>query len=64
MRIQEAKQYLGKNCRISWIDRQGREHNETLQIRDLQLVPLYGAYFVGEAEEVRLDAVRQIRALE
>lgn len=64
MTIPEAKQYVGKNCWVSWTDRLGQEHNKVLQVEDLQFVPLYGAYIIGDTEEVRLEKVTTIRALD
>ena len=64
MTIPEAKQYVGRNCWVTWTDGLGQEHSKVLHVEDLQFVPLYGAYIVSNAEEVRLEKVSQIRALE
>lgn len=64
MTIPEARQYVGKNCWVRWTDRLGQEHSKPLQVEDLQFAPLYGAYIIGDTEEVRLDRVTQIHALE
>ena len=64
MTIPEAKQYVGKNCWVSWTDRLGEEHSKVLQVEDLQFLPLYGAYIIGDTEEVRLEKVTAIRALD
>ncbi|HUV04537.1 MAG TPA: hypothetical protein VMX94_05465 [Armatimonadota bacterium] len=64
MTIPEAKAYVGRSCWISWTDRLGREHSKVLQVENLQFVPLYGAYLIGDTEEVRLDKVTQIRPID
>lgn len=64
MRIPEARQFVGRNCWVSWTDRTGRAHTKVLKVEDLQFVPLYGAYIIGDTEEVRLDKVTQIQPVE
>jgi len=64
MRIPEAKQYIGRDCWVSWTDRLGQEHNKVLKVEDLQYLPLYGAYLIGDHEEVRLDKVTQIQPVD
>ena len=64
MTIPEAKQYVGRNCWVSWTDRHGHEHSKVLRVEDLQFRPLYGAYIIGDTEEVRLDKVTEILALD
>jgi hypothetical protein len=64
MTITEAKQYVGRNCWISWTDRTGQEHGKLLQIEDLQFVPLYGTYLIAETEELRLEKVTDIRPMD
>lgn len=64
MRIPEAKQFVGRECQVSWTDRLGQEHSKVLRVEDLQFVPLYGAYIIGDTEEVRLDKVTRIQPVE
>ena len=64
MTIPEAKEYVGRNCWISWTDRTGQSHSKVLQVEDLQFLPMYGAYLVGDTEEVRLDKVTKIRVVD
>ena len=64
MRIPEARQFVGRNCWVSWTDRWGRAHSKVLRVEELQFVPLYGAYIIGDSEEVRLDKVTQIQPVE
>lgn len=64
MTIPEAREYVGKSCWVSWTDRLGQEHSKVVQVEDLQFVPLYGAYLIGDTEEVLLDKVTQIRPLD
>ncbi len=64
MTIPEAKQYVGKNCWVTWLDRRGEEHAKVFQVESLRFVPLYGAYMMGGTEEVRLERITEIRALD
>ena len=64
MTIVDARQYVGKNCAVTYRDRLGVEHNKDLHIENLTFVPLYGAYLVGDAEDVCLDKVTAISLLD
>jgi len=64
MRIPEARQFVGRDCWVSWTDRLGQQHNKVLKVEDLQFLPLYGAYIIGDHEEVRLDKVTQIQPVD
>ena len=64
MTIPEAKTYVGKNCSVTWKDRRGIEQSTRLHIEDLTFVPLYGAYLVGDIEDVCLDKVTRIQPLD
>lgn len=61
--IAEAKQYLGRDCQVTYLDRLGREKTKTLHVHDLTYVPLYGAFLVGDVEDVNLDRVKAIQPL-
>ena len=64
MRIPEAKQYLGKNCTITYFDRHGDEISKILHVHDVAFVPLYGAYLIGDIEDVCLERVTSISTLD
>ena len=64
MQIPEARQYLGRHCAVTYRDRQGDEVIRKLRIHDIEFVPLYGAYLIGDLEDVCLDRVTGIDALE
>lgn len=64
MTIPEARPYVGKNCWVSWTDRSGQAHGKALHVEELRFVPLYGVYIIGDTEEVRLEKVTEIRALD
>ncbi len=64
MYIPEAKQYLGRQCTVTFKDRRGDEITKNLHVHDVQFVPLYGAYLIGDIEDVCLDRVTSISALE
>jgi len=64
MSITDAKQYVGKSCAVTYRDRLGREQNLVLRIHELTFVPLYGAYLVGDIEDVCLDKVTAIKPID
>ena len=64
MNIPEAKQYLGKNCAVTFVNRQGDEITRNLHVYDVAFVPLYGAYLIGDMEDVSLERVTSINALD
>jgi hypothetical protein len=64
MNIPDARQYVGRECSITYRDRLGREHSKVLHIHDLTFIPLYGAYLVGDIEDVCLDKVTAIKPLD
>jgi hypothetical protein len=61
--ISEAKQMVGRDCQVTYLDRLGNEKTKTLHVHDLTYVPLYGAYLVGDVEDVHLDKVTAIQPL-
>lgn len=64
MRIPEAKQYMGRNCTVTYHDRHGDEITTNLHVQDVAFVPLYGAYLIGDIEDVSLERITNIRAAE
>lgn len=64
MRIPDAKQYLGRNCSVTYRNRHGDEITKSLHIHDVTFVPLYGAYLIGDVEDVSLDRITNISALD
>lgn len=64
MQIPEAKRYLGRDCTVTFRDRHGDEITKNLHLHDVQFVPLYGAYLIGDIEDVCLDRVTSISTLE
>ena len=62
--IPEIRQYVGRNCTVTWKDRLGHEHSKVLHIHDVSFVPLYGAYLVGDVDDVNLDRVTNIEPLD
>lgn len=63
LNIRDAKEYVGRDCLITYRDRLGNEQQKTLHVHDLTFVPLYGAYLVGDVEDVHLDKVTAISPL-
>lgn len=64
MKIPEAKQYLGRHCSITYRDRQGDEITRDLHVHDVAFVPLYGAYLIGDIEDVSLERITSISSLD
>jgi len=58
--VTEARQYLGKRCVVTFLNRQGEEVTKNLQLYDVAFVPLYGAYLIGDIEDVCLDRITNI----
>lgn len=64
MKIPEAKQYLGRHCSVTFFNRSGDEVTRSLHVHDVAFVPLYGAYLIGDVEDVCLDRVTNISTLD
>jgi hypothetical protein len=64
LRIPEAKQYLGKRCTVTYLNRHGDSVTRDLHVEDIAFVPLYGAYLIGDVEDVCLDRVTSISSLD
>ncbi len=64
MKIPEAKQYLGRHCSITYRDRHGDEITRDLHVHDVAFVPLYGAYLIGDIEDVSLERITSISSLD
>lgn len=62
--INEARQYLGKNCAVTFLNRQGDEVTRRLHVNDVAFVPLYGAYLIGDMEDVSLERVTSIDTID
>lgn len=61
MQLSEARSYIGKMCKIRFLDRSGREHEVTSLVYDATYVPLYGGYFVTDMDDIRLDRALSIQ---
>jgi len=64
MFIPEAKQYLGKNVAVTYRDRHGDLHTKSLHVHDVTFVPIYGGCIVGDIDDIWLDRVTSISAIE
>lgn len=64
MQIPEAKNYLGRNCTVTYRDRHGDQHTQTLHVHDVTFVPMYGGCLVGDIEDIWLDRITNISALD
>ncbi len=57
MLLNEAKNFIGKQCTIVWKDRAGKEQITMSKVYDATFVPLYGGYLVTDVDDIRLDRV-------
>jgi len=64
MTIPDVKQYVGRSCAVTWRDRSGAEQSKVLRIHDVLFVPLYGAYLVGDLEDVCLTKITSIQPID
>lgn len=64
MFIPEAKQYLGRNVTVTYRDRRGDLHTKAMLVQDVSYVPMYGSCLVGDIEDVWLDKITSISAVE
>lgn len=64
MYIPEAKQYLGRNVSITFRDRHGDMHTKSMHVHDVTFVPIYGGCLVGDRDDVWLDKVTSISAID
>ena len=63
MSIPEAKNYLGRDCAVTYRDRHGNAHTQTMHVHDVTFVPMYGGCIVGDIDDIWLDRVTNISAL-
>ena len=63
MSISEAKKYMGQQCSVTYMNRHGDAITKDLHVHDVQFVPMYGAYLIGDIEDVSLDKVTNIMSL-
>ncbi len=64
MFIPEAKQYLGQNVSVTYRDRKGDLHTQSMQVQDVSFVPMYGGCLMGDIEDVWLDKITSISSIE
>ena len=57
MLLAEAKSYIGKVCKVRFLDRNSEEHEVSSLVYDATYVPLYGGYFVTDMDDIRLDRI-------
>ena len=63
MLIPEAKNYLGKDCSVTFSDRHGSLHTHKMHIYDVTFTPMYGACLVADIDDIWLERVTSINAL-
>ena len=64
MLVPEARNYLGRNCTVTYRDRHGDHHTRSMHLHDVTFVPLYGPCLVGDGDDIWLDRVTSISAIE
>jgi len=63
MTIPEARHYIGRSCNVTWKDRHSKEKSTRLKIKTVSYVPLYGAFLMGDVEDVCLSKVTSIQLI-
>ncbi len=64
MQIPEAKNYLGRHCTVTFRDRHGEIHTQDTRVHDVTFVPMYGGCLIGDVDDIWLDRVTSISALD
>ena len=64
MMIPEARNYLGRDCTVTFRDRRGDVQTKIVHVADVMFIPMYGACLVGDREDIWLDRVTNIAALD
>jgi len=60
MQVLEARSFLGKNCTVTYRDRQGNTRMQTICVQKVTYVPMYGACLLGDKDAVWLESVSRI----
>ena len=63
MLIPEARNYLGRDCAVTYRDRYGEVHTQNMRVHDVTFVPMYGGCLVGDIDDIWLDRITSISAL-
>ena len=58
MHIQEAKTYVNSRVNLTWLDRNGKEISEVVDVFEVNFVPYYGPCMITNAGEIRLDRIQ------
>jgi hypothetical protein len=61
--MNDVSQYLGRDCVVTYQDRNGTKKSKEMHIHDLTVVPLYGTYLVGDVDDIHLEKVTEIKAI-
>ena len=64
LKMRDLKQFVGRNCAVTWKDRLGHEHSRVLNVLDVSCAPPFGAYLVGDVEDVHLERLMSIQPLD
>jgi len=59
MLISDAKGFVGKWIRVTYIDRTGQEVTDHAEVFEVNFVPLYGPCLVTDIGDLRLDRISQ-----
>ena len=64
LKVRDLKQFVGRSCAVTWKDRLGREHSKVLNVLDVSCAPPFGAYLVGDVEDVHIGRLMSILPLD
>jgi hypothetical protein len=62
--IPEAKQYLGRNVAVTFRDRRGDMHTKSMHVHDVTFIPMYGGCLVGDTDDIFIEKITNIRAID
>jgi hypothetical protein len=58
MNIQEAKTFVNTRVHLAWLDRNGKEVTDVVDVYEVNFVPFYGPCMITNVGEVRLDRIQ------
>jgi hypothetical protein len=61
MLIRDAKELIGKQAAIMWVDRRGVKRSEVLWVYGVHFEPMYGHYLETDEGEILVDHIQMCR---
>ncbi|MCE9559677.1 MAG: hypothetical protein K8R88_12080 [Armatimonadetes bacterium] len=60
MLISEAKKFVGQIVIIQYSDRNGNSIEDTVEVFDVNFIPLYGPCLISDIGDIRLDRIASL----